>query len=376
MSIETELLPVVRSTDALVDVVFVHGLNGDPIGTWRMDDTNSWPTWIRHELPRADAWSLQYRLRAFQWQGGAMPLLTRAVNVLAMLDVELSTDRPIVFICHSYGGLLVKQMLRSADDIAPEYRRLTKRVAGIVFFGTPNSGSSIATFVDSLAALLNTGPAVEELRRSSPALQNLSYWFRNNAEKWKLRVYFETLPTHGAIVVDESSADLGIAGIIPVGIDATHFTICKPTTMDLRVKQTLSLIKKISDDLVASIETSPAQLSWMAKVISSPNHQLYFIRAELEAQLAKAPADVEARKALAYLQRIEDRPGGVVASAPAPKFDRSPVMVYVLAGFLMLFLAASLFIWANNKRSIEPPSGPTPIPSPMPLPGPSARPPG
>ncbi|MCK1728258.1 hypothetical protein [Bradyrhizobium sp. 142] len=209
MPIETELLAVVHSPDALIDIVFVHGLNGDATDTWRLADANSWPTWIKQELPRANAWSLQYRLSAFQWQGGAMPLLTRATNVLAMLDVELSADRPIVFICHSYGGLLVKQMLRSAEDIAHEYRRLTKRVAGIVFFGTPNSGSSVATFVDSLASLLKTGPAVEELRRSSPALQNLSYWFRNNAEKWKLRVYFETLPTHGAIIVDESSADLG-----------------------------------------------------------------------------------------------------------------------------------------------------------------------
>ena len=240
-------------------------LDGDPIATWRMHEHNSWAAWIKESLPQASVWTLRYRLRAVEWQGGAMPLTTRAVNVLATLDTELINPRPIIFICHSYGGLLVKQVLRSASDVAVEYQHLTERVAGIVFLGTPNSGSTIATFVNALKPLLQSSSAIEELRRSSPALQNLSYWFRNNASKWSLRVYFETMPTRVGIVVDKSSADLGIASVIPIGIDADHVSICKPTTIDLRVKQTFSLNSTNNrENTTAAITT--------ASVVDEPNY--------------------------------------------------------------------------------------------------------
>src|ERR1700722_16584537 len=273
MSVETELLSIVESSDPISDIVFVHGLDGDPIATWRMDEGNSWPAWIKQSLPQASVWSLRYRLRAIEWQGGAMPLTTRAVNVLATLDTELVNQRPIIFICHSYGGLLVKQLLRSASDIAVEYQRVTSRVEGIVFLGTPNSGSTIASFVSALKPLLQSSTAIDELRRSSTALQNLSYWFRNNANRWALRVYFETMPTRGVIVVDESSADLGIAGVIPIGIDADHLAICKPTTIDLRVKQTFSLIRQVIEK---APRTQP-RVSWMGKILVTPNDQLHQI---------------------------------------------------------------------------------------------------
>jgi hypothetical protein len=343
---ETELLPIVASVSAAVDVVFVHGLDGDPIQTWRLDQPDSWPTWLKADLPNVNAWSLRYRLRSLGWQGGAMPLLTRATNVLAVLDTELTQSRPIVFMCHSYGGLLVKQLLRSGLDVAVEYRPLIDRVAGIVFFGTPNSGSTVATFVDKLQPLLDTGSAVEELSRSSPLLQNLSYWFRNNAEKWMLRVYFETMPMKGVIVVDESSADLGISSVIPVGIDANHLTICKPTTKDLRVKQSFALIGKITESRPQSISTP----SWMGRIISTPNDQLHLMRAELEAELSERPGNVEARKALADLNRVvatvdaqaRVRPGS--GGGGFSLVDYSPVsaILVLFLFFLVFFLGRTL----------------------------------
>lgn len=300
MPVETELLSVIDSANPIVDIVFVHGLDGDPITTWRMNEPNSWAAWIKEDLPQASVWTLRYRLRAAEWQGGAMPLTTRSVNVLATLDTELINLRPIIFICHSYGGLLVKQLLRSASDVAIEYQRVTDRVAGIVFLGTPNSGSTIATFVNALKPLLQSSSAIEELRRSSPALQNLSYWFRNNANKWSLRVYFETVPTRVGIVVDESSADLGIASVIPIGIDADHISIC--TTIDLRVKQTFALVRQVIEKTPKPL--SQPRLSWMSQIIATPNEQLHLIEADIEAELAERPGNAEARRALAHLQRL------------------------------------------------------------------------
>ena len=107
----TELLTVHAVDDPLIEVIFVHGLDGDPISTWSFDQRQSWIGSIRSKYPRARISSLQYRLRSSGWFGGSMPLTTRSRNVLAVLDGELS-DTPIVFVCHSYGGLLVKQPRR------------------------------------------------------------------------------------------------------------------------------------------------------------------------------------------------------------------------------------------------------------------------
>jgi pimeloyl-ACP methyl ester carboxylesterase len=234
---------------APIDVVFIHGLDGDAFGTWNFYSEPSWSTWIAQQFPDVSIWSLEYRIKSSRWFGGAMPLHDRAVNVLATVSSELQTSSKIILVCHSYGGLVAKEMIRAAVEAASEYRSFADRIAGFVFLGTPNNGSALAHYFAALNVVLRGSGALTELRQNEPALRQLSHWFRQSAlaSQWKMRVFFETMNTRGVRVVDESSSDPAIVGVTPIGIDSNHSDLPKPLEPDVRVKRTLNLIQEVVD---------------------------------------------------------------------------------------------------------------------------------
>jgi protein SERAC1 len=226
------------------DVVFVHGLNGDARTTWHPKDqpNNFWPDWIGADIPNIGVWSIGYEASSFGWAAGStMPLADRAVNALFLLDTYgIGTERPVVFITHSLGGLLIKEMLRKAiDNSVPEGRQLAERTRGVIFLSTPHTGSDLAHFVDYMKFLLPT-ESVKELKPNEPRLRELNTWYRNNVNKLgiKTQVYCERKPTtagkgwfkgrFGAVVVDVNSSDPGLEGVTAIPLDEDHLTISCP----------------------------------------------------------------------------------------------------------------------------------------------------
>ena len=109
------------ANDSTTDVVFVHGLGGDGYETWTADKTNDttyWPKWLARDFSKLCVHSLYYPAWLTQWtskkRGKAMPLETRAENLLGYLSAKGVGSRPCIFIAHSLGGLLVKEILRSS----------------------------------------------------------------------------------------------------------------------------------------------------------------------------------------------------------------------------------------------------------------------
>src|SRR3954447_21052355 len=95
-----ELVPVRNSTNSTRrgDVIFVHGLNGNPRQYWFPADEPDkfWPAWLGEDLPDVGVWSLGYEnaalkpnaswlARRFLQAGFAMPLADRADDVLLRL---------------------------------------------------------------------------------------------------------------------------------------------------------------------------------------------------------------------------------------------------------------------------------------------------
>jgi surfactin synthase thioesterase subunit len=82
-----------------------------------LNDSTLWPLWLAEDVKGLSVYSLGYISPPTNWLGTAMPLLDEAAHVLRLLlnQTELR-EGPIAFVCHSLGGLIVKQVLRAANE--------------------------------------------------------------------------------------------------------------------------------------------------------------------------------------------------------------------------------------------------------------------
>ncbi len=215
------------------NVIFVHGLGGNAWSTWHPQeefDNNFWLTWLGEdeELPDLGIWSYGYEAEPTAWKGKTMPLFDRASNLLEWLEVRRFGQYPLIFVTHSMGGLLVKELLRTAQNFRKQ--DILQQSKGIVFLATPHTGSHLANLIDKTPILARVTVSVRELKAHEPQLRGLNEWYRENARRLeiKTKVYYETQPVKGISVVDPDSANPGIEGVKPVAIAANHIDICKP----------------------------------------------------------------------------------------------------------------------------------------------------
>lgn len=252
----SEVVPVHDPRDAVLDVVFVHGLDGDARRSWSREDPGSWwPAWLAEDVPGVAVWSVGYDAWSSGWRGRALSMPDRAVNLMALLQNHGIGDRPLCFVTHSMGGLLVKEILLHAADGRTDFASFATEVRGVVFLATPHTGSGVTKAVDALGALYRGTAAVRDLQRNDAHLRQLNDRYRDWASTTSVGhlVFSETRPTKGVRVVDETSANPGLAGIRPIPVDANHIDICKPAT---RAALVYGQVKRF----VAGIAAGPAPI--------------------------------------------------------------------------------------------------------------------
>ncbi|XP_048106285.1 protein SERAC1 [Alosa alosa] len=241
------------------DVLFVHGLLGAAFKTWRQKDldqsedgtgprgredyTECWPkSWLASDCPSLRILSVEYDTHLSDWRAKCpaenqrKSLAYRSGELLKKLKAAGIGDRPVVWVAHSMGGLLVKKMLLDASR-DPDLQPLLKNTKGILFYSVPHHGTFMAEYSVNVRFLLFPSIEVRELCRDSPALKELNVNFLNIAKEREIKVlsFAETLPTTigpmiKILVVPEQTADLGIGEIIQVDVD--HLNICKPDKRD------------------------------------------------------------------------------------------------------------------------------------------------
>ncbi|XP_050805559.1 protein SERAC1 isoform X4 [Gopherus flavomarginatus] len=273
------LHPQYRSSQPIkADVLFIHGLLGAAFKTWRQQDINQpldakafegeevysecWPkTWLASDCPSLRIVSVEYDTHLSDWktkcpiEDHRKSIAYRSNELLNKLRAAGVGDRPLVWVSHSMGGLLVKKMLVDASK-NPEMDKIVNNTRGIIFYSVPHHGSQLAEYSMNARYLLFPSVEVKELSTDSPALKELNDDFLSFAKDKKFPVlsFAETLPTHiGSMiklhVVPVDSANLGIGDLIPVEVN--HLNICKPKKKDSFLYQ--CTVKFIQDALAREL---------------------------------------------------------------------------------------------------------------------------
>jgi len=247
------------------DIVFIHGLTGDPKGTWQSEESGDfWPEWLCETIPNTAVHSLGYPASLFgKWANKEMNLFERAANVLEALVSRGIGERPLVFVCHSLGGILAKQIIRTAADSEDEeWKRIALSLRMVVFMATPHKGSSLASVLDTFIPYFSS-KHVKLLSDSSGILTDLNLYYRNFANannELKTVVFVETFKTkNAAIVVPKDSADPGVQGTQPIPVDKDHVNISKPKDKEDVVY--VSLERRIRKILSKAVGTGSMGLS-------------------------------------------------------------------------------------------------------------------
>ncbi|MCJ1231813.1 hypothetical protein MMC12_008492, partial [Toensbergia leucococca] len=148
---------------------------------------------------------------------------------------EEAEERPIAFVAHSLGGIVVKQALVEAklDD---SYKSICEATYGIAFFGTPHQRGNFAKLGDIAASIVRgvlrnpSNTFMEALKKDSLFSDTLLGDFRHQLEDYYVLSFFETLPMGKlGLIVDQKSATLGLTGLrerqIPMDVD--HAGVCE-----------------------------------------------------------------------------------------------------------------------------------------------------
>ncbi|KAH7029114.1 uncharacterized protein B0I36DRAFT_363701 [Microdochium trichocladiopsis] len=252
-----EATAVYTHPDAKVDIILVHGLNGDPQRTWTAK-TNGvfWPTDL---LPttlkdaRANVLVYGYNADVYSKKHGTSPsdnfiylhAQTMVTSLTHFRKDELSSRNPIIWVCHSLGGILTKRALLYSNDLKSaqheEYRSLYVSTYGMVFLGTPHSGSDVAawgTIIQAMSdavvpkSIFHSEPVLlKTLKRDNETLQNINNHFLDIYQRFKIIMAHEShmtdLKATKMLIVDPISAGPQLPGVLYFGIEATHSNMCK-----------------------------------------------------------------------------------------------------------------------------------------------------
>jgi Putative serine esterase (DUF676) len=204
--------------EPLVDIIAVHGLNpwnkskkDHGYGTWTKDG-HLWLKDLERPFPRARV-MLEYFDASPLSNQRYETFLQQAQGILEDIRIERTDDkikdpkRPIIFLMHSLGGLVIKQALVEAK-LNDKYKSVLKATRCLMFFATPHGGgnASLVLWGGAAAAaykaitMKKKTDLFSTLDKDTVIVEHLRDHFRQFYEKVHIVSFYERYPTKGVMV--------------------------------------------------------------------------------------------------------------------------------------------------------------------------------
>ncbi|MCJ1386808.1 hypothetical protein MMC17_009936 [Xylographa soralifera] len=258
------LKAITSPVHAEVDLVAVHGLNwanapAFAVRTWTAGDMGEERLWLKdmlpHRLPHVRVLLYSYNSNvAFHTSQVVVGDIAEDLLRKLMKKRRGSLERPLVFVAHSLGGLVVKRAVVKARN-NPEYSSISQSAKNFAFFATPHRGGYGAELGQAAAGLvrrLGMNPRngiMEALRKDSHIAPEINSDFVDGQDNYRICSFFECKPMPGlsALIVERRSAilDLGRSETRIPCINANHSTICKFALEDESYREIIDEIESL-----------------------------------------------------------------------------------------------------------------------------------
>ena len=172
--------------DTQVDVVFIHGLHGNPQDTWSSTSSHTiWPVTLlgpilQEEKARILVYGYAAQISSFTdgVSGDKMHnLAEQLVAELAANRGASKAEHPIILVAHSLGGLIAKRTLTYSSEISgtktEHLRSIFVSTYGILFLGTPHKGLNATNWRSRLEAICQAALSNEVINKNLQLINTL-----------------------------------------------------------------------------------------------------------------------------------------------------------------------------------------------------------
>lgn len=226
-------------------------MDEDRIEAWT--DPVSGILWLRDFLPEAIpvarvlTFGYDASASSFYSAGCAEAIQKHAHTLVASLQADRSIegcdDRPIIFICHGLGGILVKKALaysasKTSAQVAHLYGIFVSTY-GILFFGTPHNSTNTASWLapesiqgsEFRASAPIASQFINSSNRDLDTLGIITDQFAPLMKQFHIFFFWEEVQTNighwSGFIVGEASAAPILDNTERCGVDATHSGMIK-----------------------------------------------------------------------------------------------------------------------------------------------------
>ena len=248
----------------MVDLVFVHGTDGHAINSFAIPSINTiqeepWPC---TELPSVlEEAGIHPRVMTFGWAANDwldprqdnQSLSLACDNLRQELERERfgCRNRPIVFVGHGVGGLLVKQAVLDIINFAFSHESFENPIKACFFFAVPHhSDNGFGHILAAMDAVVryNQVPGfatIESLESRNQMIVPLSREFNDVRKQYGIQVhcFYEGKPTGNVYIVPETAAMLDHSSECSHRVDANFRDVIQLAKSEPNLRQVLGIMR-------------------------------------------------------------------------------------------------------------------------------------